>query len=169
MHPLVRLAKEAVEEHVRKGRHTRVPEDLPGELQVPGAVFVCLKKRQCLRGCIGTVSPQCASLAEEVIQNAINACSRDPRFDPVEAEELDDLEYTVDVLEKAEPVGSDADLDPRVYGVIVEKSWRRGLLLPDLEGVDTVRQQLDIAMHKAGIAPDESDVRISRFRVSRYK
>lgn len=169
MHPLVRLAKDAVEAHVRNRKKVRPPEDLPPEFMQPGAAFICLKKGKNLRGCIGTVAPTRASLAEEVIDNAVNSCSRDPRFDPVDEDELKELSYTVDVLEQAEPVASVKELDPRVYGVIVEKGWRRGLLLPDLEGVDTVEQQIHIARQKAGIAPDETDLKISRFRVSRYK
>jgi len=169
MHALVRLAKDAIEEYVRNRHKISLPEDFPAELREPGAAFICIKKGKALRGCIGTISPTRPSLGEEVVENAINACSRDPRFDPVEADELKDLEYTVDVLEKAEPVASAQELDPKGYGVIVEKGWRRGLLLPDLEGVNTVEQQLQIARQKAGIGPEEADVSISRFRVSRYK
>jgi len=168
MHPLTRLAKDAVEEYVRNGRKLILPRELPPEILKPSAAFVCLKKGKELRGCIGTVSPTRSSLGEEVIHNAVNACARDPRFPAVDEDELKDLNYTVDVLEPAEPVDSLADLDPRVYGVIVEKGWRRGLLLPDLDGVETVAQQVAIAKRKAGIESDEVDVRISRFRVLRF-
>ncbi len=109
-------------------------------------------------------------LASEVIRNSISAATEDPRFPAVREEELDDLDYTVDVLLPPEPVLDPAgELDPRRYGVIVSKGLRRGLLLPDLEGVDTVEQQLSIAMQKAGLGPDEPEVEIQRFKVVRFK
>ena len=120
-----------------------------------------------LRGCIGTIEPQQPTVAQEVIQNAISAATRDPRFPPVQPEELEGLDIKVDVLTEPEPIDSMDQLDPKRYGVIVESDWRRGLLLPDLEGVDTVEYQVDIAMRKAGIRPDEP-VQLYRFEVKRY-
>ena len=120
-----------------------------------------------LRGCIGTIAPTRSSLAEEIIHNAISAASRDPRFDPIRADELKWLEINVDVLGEPEAVASEADLDVKRYGVIVTKGHRRGLLLPDLEGVDTVRQQVEIARRKAGIGPKEK-VSLERFEVVRH-
>lgn len=169
MHPLVRLAKEAVEACARTGEILRTPEELDEEMRQQAGVFVCLKKGGELRGCIGTISPVTECLASEVIRNAISASTDDPRFPPVNKEELDDLEYTVDVLLPPEPVMDPRELDPKRYGVIVSKGLRRGLLLPDLEGVDTVEQQLSIAMQKAGISPDEPDIEIQRFKVVRFK
>ncbi len=169
MHPLVKLAREAVEACARTGEVIRTPEELDAQMRQQAGVFVCLKKRGELRGCIGTISPVTDCIASEVIKNAISASSDDPRFHPIRREELDDLEYQVDVLYPPEPVLDRSELDPRRYGVIVSKGLRRGLLLPDLEGVDTVEHQLEIAMQKAGIGPGEPDVEIQRFRVERFK
>jgi len=167
MHPLVRLAKETVESYVRNGT-TPKPEELTPEMTERAGVFVSLKKRGMLRGCIGTFEPAKANVAEEIIANAISSSTRDPRFPPVAPAELDQLEYSVDVLTKPEPVESTADLDPKRYGVIVESGWRKGLLLPDLEGVDSVEHQIEICRAKAGIGPDEP-VKLYRFEVRRYK
>jgi AmmeMemoRadiSam system protein A len=167
MHPLVRLAKETVESYVRNGT-TPKPEELTPEMTECAGVFVSLKKRGMLRGCIGTFEPAKANVAEEIIANAISSSTRDPRFPPVAPAELDQLEYSVDVLTQPEPVESTADLDPKRYGVIVECGWRKGLLLPDLEGVDSVEHQIEICRAKAGIGPHEP-VKLYRFEVRRYK
>ena len=121
-----------------------------------------------LRGCIGTIGPTEPCVADEIIQNGVSACSRDPRFPVVRPEELDFLEYSVDVLFPAEPVEDESELDPARYGVIVSKGWRRGLLLPNLEGVDTVAQQVGIAKRKAGIGLGETGVQLERFEVVRH-
>jgi AmmeMemoRadiSam system protein A len=131
-------------------------------------VFVSIHKLGELRGCIGTFEPQRENVAEEVITNAISSAVRDPRFPPVVPGELKDLEYSVDVLTKPVLVENKDQLDPKKYGVIVECGYRKGLLLPDLEGVDTVDYQIDICRQKAGIAPDEP-VKMYRFEVKRYK
>ncbi len=165
--PLVRLARLALETFVREGRRISPPAGAPGLDRRAGA-FVSLKKRGNLRGCIGTIEATTASLAEEVIRNAIQSGTADPRFPPVSEAELGELSYSVDVLEPAEPVSSLDQLDPKVYGVIVNKGHRTGLLLPDLEGVDTVETQVAIACQKAGIAPGETGVRLFRFKVTRY-
>ena len=119
-----------------------------------------------LRGCIGTIEPTRATLADEIVHNAVQAATADPRFPSVVPDELDGLEISVDVLYPAEAATFE-DLDPRTYGVIVSADWRRGLLLPDLDGVDTPAEQVAIALRKAGIAPDEQ-YRLERFRVDRY-
>jgi AmmeMemoRadiSam system protein A len=119
-----------------------------------------------LRGCIGTIQPTFPTLAEEVASNAVQAAAYDPRFPPVGEEELADLEIKVDVLHAPESCEL-TDLDPARYGVIVTNGRRRGLLLPDLEGVDDVSQQVSIALQKAGIAPGEG-CDIERFLVDRY-
>lgn len=168
MHPLVRLARETVERYVREGCPPAPPADLDESMQGRAGVFVCLKKQGELRGCIGTIEPVAESVAEEVIRNAVCAATQDPRFPPVTASELAEIEYSVDVLTAPEPVSDIAQLDPRRYGVIVRRGTRRGLLLPDLEGVDTVEQQVRIAMSKAGISPDE-EIEVQRFEVIRYK
>lgn len=164
----VALARLTLEKYVHE--HKRVSaSSAPQELLSERAgVFVSLKKRGQLRGCIGTIEPTTGSIAEEIIQNAISAGTEDPRFPPVQPEELDEIVYSVDVLSPAEPVKSPDELDPKHYGVIVEKGGHRGLLLPDLEGIDTVEKQLRIAKQKAGLRPDEPNVKLYRFKVTRY-
>jgi AmmeMemoRadiSam system protein A len=168
MHPLTALAKETVEAYVREGKRPPLPEELNPEMKAKAGVFVSIHKKGNLRGCIGTFEPQEENVAGEIITNAISSATRDPRFNPITPEELKDLEYSVDVLTTPEPVADASQLDPRKYGVIVESGWRRGLLLPDLEGVDTVDYQIDICRQKAGIGPDEP-VKLYRFEVKRYK
>ncbi len=131
-------------------------------------MFVCLKIRGQLRGCIGTFQPTEPTIAHEAVRNAVSAATCDPRFSCVRADELDAIEYTVDVLTPPEKVASKSDLDPRRYGVIVQAGGRRGLLLPDLEGVDTADYQISIAMQKAGIPPG-TPVELFRFEVKRYE
>jgi AmmeMemoRadiSam system protein A len=142
--------------------------DLPSELlNSRHGVFVSLKKFGALRGCIGTISPTTDSVAEEIIRNAIEAALHDPRFPAVNDEELVDIDISVDVLMDAVPATKE-DLNPKKYGVIVTKGYKRGLLLPDLEGVDTIEKQLSIACSKAGI-DSEDDYEIEKFEVIRYK
>ena len=168
VHALVQLAKDAVRLFVEE-RKTMEEPLVPGvEMRERAGVFVSLKKHGELRGCIGTFEPTQPNIAMEIIGNAISAATRDPRFPPVEPEELTELSYSVDVLSKPEAVDSSESLDPKRYGVIVESGLRRGLLLPDLEGVDTVEYQLSIARQKAGIGKDEP-VKIYRFEVKRYR
>jgi len=164
----VRLARLSVETYVRTGRAAALPDGLGEGLTGRRAgAFVSLHLRGQLRGCIGTTEPTADCLAREILRNAVSACSRDPRFPPVAPEELPALEYSVDVLGESEPVASAAALDVRRYGVIVESGGRRGLLLPDLEGVDTPEEQIAIARRKAGIGPDEP-VSLRRFEVVRH-
>ena len=167
MSPLVKLAKETVETYVKEGK-TPHPEELTPEMRQRAGVFVSIHKFGELRGCIGTFEPTQPNVAEEIITNAISSATRDPRFPPIAPSELNQLTYSVDVLTKPEPIASQDQLDPEKYGVIVESGFRRGLLLPDLEGVDTVDYQIDICRQKAGIAPDEP-VKLYRFEVKRYK
>ena len=167
MSPLVRLARETVETYVKEGK-TPQPKELTPEMRERAGVFVSIHKLGELRGCIGTFEPVEKNVAAETIANAISSATRDPRFPAIAPNELKDLDYSVDVLTKPEPVESQDQLDPRKYGVIVECGWRRGLLLPDLEGVDTVDYQIDICRQKAGIAPHEP-IKLYRFQVKRYK
>ncbi|GAH16634.1 unnamed protein product, partial [marine sediment metagenome] len=160
--------KETVKTYVTEGKAPPPPDELTPEMRERAGVFVSIHKFGELRGCIGTFEPTKDNVAEEIIANAINSATRDPRFPPVAPSELKDLEYSVDVLTKPEPVADKSQLDPKKYGVIVECGWRRGLLLPDLEGVDTVDYQIDICRQKAGIAPDEP-IKLYRFEVKRYK
>ncbi len=164
------LARQAVETFVLTGKQITVPAQATALLSARASCFVSIKTRGGdLRGCIGTIEPARQNLAEELIANAINAATRDPRFDPVSASELGELCYSVDILGAPEPANFE-DIDPKNYGVIVEdeSGKLRGLLLPDIAGVDTARQQVDIAARKAGIAPGKP-LKLSRFRVERYR
>ena len=167
--PHIALARLSVETYVRTGRPAALPDDVPAELLDRRAgVFVSLHEHGDLRGCIGTISATTASVAEEILRNGICSCSEDPRFPPVREDELDYLDYSVDVLGDAEPIGSPDELDPHRYGVIVTKGWKRGLLLPNLDGVNTVEDQLFIAKQKAGLSPYDDDVQLERFEVVRH-
>jgi hypothetical protein len=165
--PQVKLARETVESYVKRGEVPH-PKNIPPEMKGKAGVFVSLHKGDELRGCIGTIEPDEPNIAQEIIRNAVQSSTQDPRFSPVTPEELPDLIYSVDVLTEPEPVKSEKDLDPKKYGAIVEAGWRRGLLLPDLEGVDTVKHQLEICRMKAGIGMEEP-VKLYRFEVKRYK
>ena len=167
MHPLVRLAKDTIESYVRDRTIPR-PRELTPEMMERAGVFVSLKVGGMLRGCIGTYEPAKANVAEEVITNAISSATRDPRFPPVTTGELADLDYSVDVLTTPEPVEGEAELDPKRYGLIVESGGRKGLLLPDLEGVDSVARQIEICRSKAGIMPHQP-VQLYRFEVKRHR
>ncbi len=167
LHPVTRLAQKAVENYINQHKVIK-PEELTAEMKERAGVFVCIKKHGQLKGCIGTFEPTRANVAEEIIHNAISSAMGDPRFSPVTASELADLDYSVDILTQPEPVSSKDQLDPRKYGVIVESGLRRGLLLPDLEGVDTVDGQISICRRKAGISEDEP-INLYRFEVRRYK
>lgn len=164
------LARYSLEHYVRTGRRAALPDNLPQELtgQKAGA-FVSIKKDGQLRGCIGTILPVRGSLAEEILYNAVSAGTGDPRFSPVTEAELAELVYDVDVLSEPEPIAGTEQLDVKRYGVIVESADgnRRGLLLPDLAGVDTVAKQVDIARKKGNIAPREQ-VKLYRFTVTRH-
>ena len=166
MHPLVRLAKETIESYVRDRTIPR-PKELTPEMVERAGVFVSLKVGGLLRGCIGTYEPTKANVAEEVVENAISSATRDPRFPPVTPGELAELDYSVDVLTTPEPVEGEVELDPKRYGLIVESGGRKGLLLPDLEGVDSVERQIEICRSKAGILPN-APVQLYRFEVKRY-
>ena len=163
---IVRLARRAIESYVNT-RSTPQPTPLEGaEYPARAGAFVSLHREGMLRGCIGTIAPTRSTLAEEVAANAVQAAMEDPRFAPLRAEELVDLDVKVDVLHAPESCTLD-DLDPSSFGVIVTKGYRRGLLLPDLEGVDDVATQVSIAMQKAGIPPD-TRCDLQRFKVDRY-
>lgn len=165
----VKLARESLEYYLKNNSIMDVPDNLPDEMTKNKAgVFVSLHKDGELRGCIGTIYPSKNNIAEEIIRNAVSAGTEDPRFYPVEINELDDIVYSVDVLTKPEVVKSKDNLDAKKYGVIVRSGYKSGLLLPDLDGVDTVDQQISIALRKAGIAPDEKYT-IERFEVVRHK
>lgn len=163
--PPVALARRAIETYLRDGTVLTPPDD-PALARRAGA-FVSLHRGSDLRGCIGTIQPTTPTLAEEIVSMAIEAATHDPRFPRLEPSELADLEISVDVLDAPQPVEGLEELDPSAFGVIVSCDWRRGLLLPDLDGVDSVEQQVAIARRKAGIGPDEP-ISLERFRVERF-
>ena len=181
----VRLARKSLESYILEGRklqwelaEKQLAEELAGEDEKKfddsgltgrrAGAFVSLHKQGQLRGCIGTIAPTRENLAQEIIENAISAAVHDTRFLPVEAGELELIEYSVDVLGETEPIDSEEQLDVKRYGVIVTKGHKRGLLLPNLDGVDTVEDQLSIAKRKAGLRADEKGCRLERFEVVRH-
>lgn len=167
--PYIYLAKRALETYIKSGNTIKLPDNIPDEmLKNKAGAFVTIKKNGELRGCIGTILPTKDNLALEIISNAISSGTRDQRFGTVKTEELDQLSYSVDVLLEPEPIDSIKDLDVKKYGVIVRTGFRSGLLLPNLEGVDTPEDQVNIAIQKAGIRPWEK-YEMERFEVVRHK
>ncbi len=181
----VRLARRSLESYIVKKERIHwedVKEEIFGSLgeradrnaeehlsHGTAGAFVSLHKNGQLRGCIGTIMATRETLADEIIENAISASTRDPRFSPVTEDELEELEYSVDVLGETEKISSEKELDVKKYGVIVTKGMRRGLLLPNLDGVDTVEEQLRIAKQKAGLSPEEKGCMLERFEVVRHR
>ncbi|AEX85723.1 hypothetical protein XO10_06505 [Marinitoga sp. 1135] len=167
-HPYVKWAIEVIENYIKYGKKIEIRDNLPDDLlNKRAACFVTLHKLNGdLRGCIGTIEPVYDNLAIEIRENAIAAATRDYRFNPVTADELDDIMVSVDVLSEPEYVESEEDLDPEIYGVIVVSGWKKGVLLPALDGVNTVEEQLRIAKLKAGIFSEPYE--IYRFTVERY-
>ncbi len=165
----VKLAWKSLESYIKTNKTIDIPPDTPAEmLEQQAGAFVSIHENGALRGCIGTILPTTGSVAQEIIDNAVSAATRDPRFDPITPEELPWLEVNVDVLGEPEDIDSPEELDVRKYGVIVSSGMKRGLLLPDLDGVDTVEQQISIAMRKGGISEGE-DIKLQRFTVTRHK
>ncbi len=164
----VQLARQTIEEYVRTGKKRKIPEGLPGEMYESRAgVFVSIKKEGQLRGCIGTIQAVRGNVAEEIVENAVSASSSDPRFSPVGPEELEKLTISVDVLGETQKIDSPDQLDVKRYGVVVTRGYRRGLLLPNLDGIDTVEDQIRIAKQKAGIGEQE-EAQLERFEVIRH-
>ena len=172
----VKLARRTIEKYIISGRKLKIPEELPEKMrkEMPeemfgrmAGIFVSIKKDGQLRGCIGTIQAVRNCIAEEIVENAVSAAVRDPRFSPVEPEELEYLVISVDVLGEPEKISSPEELDTERYGVIVTRGHKRGLLLPNLEGIDTVEEQIAIAKQKAGIRENE-EVGLERFEVIRH-
>ncbi len=163
----LRLARQTLETYAQSGREPEPPGPLPRELETRTGCFVSLKKEGQLRGCMGTITATRENLAREIMANAVAAGFRDPRFPPLDPSELSRVQVSVDVLGEMEPVSGRQELDPRHYGLLVRSGSRSGVLLPDLEGVDTPEQQLLIARRKAGIDPDDPQ-ELFRFRVERF-
>ena len=173
----VKLARAALESYIKDDTELKVPRDIPEELlsEMPpemfekkAGAFVSIHKHGELRGCIGTIAPTTDCIAKEIVSNAISASTRDPRFDPITEDELKWLEINVDILGEAEDIEDKSQLDVKRYGVIVSCGYKRGLLLPDLEGVDDVDTQISIAMRKGGIRPNDN-YKLQRFEVVRHK
>ena len=164
----VRLARKAVEHYVLYGKRLKIDDVDEILLKRKAGTFVSIHKFGRLRGCIGTIQAVEDSVKEEIISNAISACSRDPRFDPITPDELKYLDISVDVLGEIEDIDSKDQLDVKRYGVIVSSGMKRGLLLPDLDGVDTVDDQVTIAMKKGGITKRDQ-VTLERFEVVRHE
>jgi len=199
MNPLVSLAKKTVETFIKDynppttlpafgrapGKIISPPNDLPKEfLERKAGTFVTIEKNGQLRGCIGTYLPLRKNIAEEIIYNAIAAATEDYRFGPVQGEELPSLSYMVYILSEPELVKDISELDPKKYGIIVKTVpisptgdvvfnghfvSKTGLLLPDLEGVDTIEKQISIACQKGGIDPLKEKILIYKFAVEKYK
>ena len=164
----VRLARLTIETYIKDGFLIDEPDDIPEEMKNRKAgAFVSIHKLGRLRGCIGTILPTTGCVAREIINNAVSASTKDPRFNPITPDELPYLDINVDILGDPEDISSPDELDVKRYGVIVTSGHRRGLLLPDLEGVDTVTEQISIAKMKAGIGEDEP-VKLQRFEVVRH-
>lgn len=160
------LARKTIETYIKEKRKIDPPQT--DKFKKRAGAFVSIKRDGKLRGCIGTIDPTRPFVGQEIVENAISAATRDPRFRPITTDELDHLHISVDILGEKEPVEDISQLDPEEYGVIVTKNSRTGLLLPNLEGVDTVEYQLEIARKKAGISPEE-EYKILRFKVERYE
>ncbi|MCD6500734.1 AmmeMemoRadiSam system protein A [bacterium] len=172
MNPFIELAKKAVENYIKKGEIIDVPDNLPREiLEKKSGTFVTIKKSGQLRGCIGTYLPTRENIAEEIIRNAIAAATQDYRFDAVQKEELPYLSYTVYILDKPEQIKDISELDPKKYGILIKTldfPPKSALLLPDLEGLDTVEKQLFAACQKAGINPEKEKIVIYKFSAKKY-
>lgn len=163
------LARKTVELYIKERKVISPPDSLDGVEIERAGTFVSLKTLSGeLRGCIGTIFPAKATIIEEIIHNAIAASTADPRFQEVQENELDNLKYSVDILFPPEKVSAIEELNPKIFGIIVSsKSGRQALLLPDLEGVNTIEDQVSICMRKAGI-PIGEPISIQRFKVVRY-
>lgn len=167
--PYIELARKTIETYIIEGKVLPLANNLPIEIyEKKAGCFVTLEIFGNLRGCIGTIAPTKENLGQEIIRNAIASSTEDPRFPPVGKDEIDKLDISVDILEKAEPINSIDMLDPKRYGVIVSCGYRKGLLLPNLQGVDTAQEQISIALSKAGIGPKE-DYKLERFEVVRHE
>lgn len=172
MNVYINLAKQSIAYYFKNEKALPTPDDLPiNLLNCRAGTFVSLHNKDgALRGCIGTLMPTKKNIAQEIIHNALAAAFNDNRFEPLRNKELDDLVISVDVLSEPEPINSIKELNPKKYGVIVQtKNGRSGVLLPDLEGIDSVEQQISIACQKAGINPNKDKILLFRFTVERHE
>ena len=167
-HPYVSLARESIHYYLNHREKLSCPVPLSLDLKSPSGAFVSIKKLKQLRGCIGTLEPSEPNLAMEIMENALKAALHDPRFPPITAEELRDLTYSIDVVRPLEKVSSSAELDPNLYGLVVRCNGRQGVLLPNLEGVDSIEDQIQICRNKGRI-PEDDPVELYRFKVERFR
>ena len=168
MHPLVKLAIRSVEHFIETGKLLPCPEPLPKDLNQNAGTFVSIKKKGELRGCIGTITPKYKNLAEEIIQNAVRAANKDPRFDPVEKIEMPGLIFSVDVLTPLEKIGNLKRHDVKKFGLVVRGKGKQGLLLPDLDIIKSADQQLKVCLKK-GEFKENDTYELFRFEVKRFK
>jgi len=172
MHALIALAKKTVETYIETGEIIKPEENLIKEFSSKKAgVFITIEKNKDLRGCIGTYLPTRDNVIEEVIQNAISASTEDYRFGPIQKQELPFLSYTVSILEKPELIKDKKELNPRKYGIIIKTlnyPPKSALLLPDLDGVDTIEQQISITCQKGNIDPSKEKTIIYKFKIKKY-
>lgn len=166
-HPYVELAMKAVHHYLNTEGILLRPDPLPEEFRKKAGVFVSIKKNKKLRGCIGTIAPTESDLAQEIISNAISAAAKDPRFSPVTKDEWNQLTFSVDVLNTPEKIRKVSELDCKQFGVIVKSNDKQGLLLPNLDGINSVEEQIRICEKKAGLSENDP-VELFRFRVQRY-
>jgi len=167
-HPYVSLAQESIHHYLNYREKLSCPNPLSTDLESRSGAFVSIKKLQQLRGCIGTLEPCEPNLAMEIIENALKAALHDPRFSPVTPEELQDLTYSIDVVRPLEKISDVSALDPYVYGLVVRSNGKQGVLLPDLEGVDSTEEQIQICRAKGRIHDDEP-IEMYRFKVERFR
>ena len=167
-HPYVSLAQESIHHYLNCREKLSCPDPLSKDLNSRSGAFVSIKKLQQLRGCIGTLEPCEPNLAMEIIENALKAALHDPRFSPITAEELQDLTYSIDVVHPLEKITDVSELDPKIYGLVVKSNGKQGVLLPDLEGVDSTEEQIQICRAKGKI-PDDAPIEMYRFKVERFR
>ena len=167
-HPYISLAQESVHHYLNHSRKLSCPEPLSKDLESRSGAFVSIKKLKQLRGCIGTLEPCEPNLAMEIIENSLKAALHDPRFSPVTSEELQDLSYSIDVIRPLEKIFTIKELDPNIYGLMVRSNGKQGVLLPDLEGVDSTEEQIKICRAKGKIS-DDVPVEMYRFKVNRFR
>ena len=167
-HPYVSLAQESIHHYLNYREKLSCPDPLSKDLTSRSGAFVSIKKLKQLRGCIGTLEPCEPNLAMEIIENALKAALHDPRFSPVTPEELQDLTYSIDVVRPLEKISDMSELDPTIYGLVVRSNGKQGVLLPDLEGVDSIEEQIQICRAKGKIRDDEP-IEMYRFKVERFR
>ena len=165
------LAKETIEKYIKNGETISSPEELPKKMDRKAGTFVTIIKNGDLRGCIGTFLPTKENIAQEIISNAIVAATKDYRFEPIKESELNQLSYEVSILSEPEIIKNIGELDPKKFGIIVKTAnppLKSALLLPDIEGVDTVKKQISITCRKGDINPETEEIEIYKFKVEKY-